>query len=66
MYSASIFRTVLMQEHQAVMEHIKRINEVFPFNIAILADLQGPKLRVGDIKDNALDLKIGDTFLLLK
>jgi len=50
------------EQHFSVIEHIKRINDIFPFNIAILADLQGPKLRVGDIKDNALDLKIGDVF----
>ncbi len=49
-------------QHQQVMEYIKAINETFPFNIAILADLQGPKLRVGDIQDNALDLKKGDEF----
>ena len=49
-------------QHQAVMEHIKAINETFPFNIAILADLQGPKLRVGEIENNALDLKKGDEF----
>ncbi len=47
-------------EHKEVIEHIKRINHDFPFNIAILADLQGPKLRVGDIIDNALELNEGD------
>jgi pyruvate kinase len=50
------------EEHKQVIEYIRRINDGFPFNIAILADLQGPKLRVGDIKDNALDLKEGDEF----
>ncbi|MES2703666.1 MAG: pyruvate kinase [Bacteroidota bacterium] len=49
-------------EHLSVMDHVKRINKDFPFNVAILADLQGPKLRVGEIKDNALDLKKGDVF----
>src|SRR5690606_4097421 len=47
-------------EHKEVIEHIKRINHDFPFNIAILADLQGPKLRVGDIIDNALEQNEGD------
>ncbi len=50
------------EQHKEVMEHIKEINHSFPFNIAILADLQGPKLRVGKIKDNALNLKKGDRF----
>jgi len=48
--------------HLAVMDHIKNINASFQFNIAILADLQGPKLRVGDIEGNSLNLKKGDTF----
>lgn len=48
-------------EHKEVIKHIRRINADFPFNIAILADLQGPKLRVGQIQDNALDLQMNDT-----
>lgn len=52
-------------QHEAVMNHIRRINEEELFNIAILADLQGPKLRVGEIANGALDLKIGDEFLFV-
>lgn len=44
-------------EHKAVIKHIRAINDNFPFNIAILADLQGPKLRVGLIKDDAISLE---------
>ncbi len=51
-------------QHKAVIENIHRINESFPFNIAVLADLQGPKLRVGEILNNELDLKMGDEFYL--
>ncbi len=50
------------EQHLQVIQHVRKINTTFPFNIAILADLQGPKLRVGEIQDNALDLKKGDTF----
>ncbi len=50
------------EQHLQVIQHIKAINLTFPFNVAILADLQGPKLRVGEILNNALDLKIGDEF----
>ncbi len=49
-------------QHQLVIDHIKKVNADNKFNIAILADLQGPKLRIGDIKDNVLHLKKGDTF----
>jgi pyruvate kinase len=50
------------EQHREVIDRIKNINKSYPFNIAILADLQGPKLRVGIIQDNALDLKKGDKF----
>ncbi len=48
--------------HLQVINHIRNINKDELCNVAILADLQGPKLRIGDIKDNALILKKGDEF----
>ena len=50
------------EQHKEVINHIIKINQTFPLNVAILADLQGPKLRVGEIKDNALILNMGDEF----
>jgi pyruvate kinase len=50
------------EEHLKVIDHIHRINVDFPLNVAILADLQGPKLRVGEIENDILDLKKGDSF----
>jgi pyruvate kinase len=43
-----------------IIKKIRRINEEHPFTIAILGDLQGPKLRVGEIENNALPIKPGD------
>ncbi len=43
-----------------IIEYIRELNKKEPYNIAILADLQGPKLRVGDIENGALELKEGD------
>ena len=43
-----------------IIEHIRNINKTEPYNIAILGDLQGPKLRVGEIENNALEVKVGD------
>src|SRR5918911_1971763 len=43
-----------------IIEHIRQINSTEPYNIAILGDLQGPKLRVGEIQDGGLDVKPGD------
>jgi pyruvate kinase len=43
-----------------IIEFIRKINNTEPYNVAILGDLQGPKLRVGDIENNALPLVPGD------
>jgi pyruvate kinase len=43
-----------------VIDHIRKINETEPYNIAILGDLQGPKLRVGEIENGALRIEPGD------
>jgi pyruvate kinase len=48
------------EDKARIIEHIRRINVNEPYNIAILGDLQGPKLRVGDIENNALEVKEGD------
>ena len=43
------------------IKQIREINEEKGYNVAILADLQGPKLRVGVMNDG-VELKAGDTF----
>jgi pyruvate kinase len=43
-----------------IIEHIRKINSTEPYNIAILGDLQGPKLRIGEIEGNYLEVKEGD------
>jgi len=43
-----------------IIEHIRKINSTEPYNIAILGDLQGPKLRVGEIENNAMEVLPGD------
>lgn len=49
------------QDHAAVIEIIEHINSQYPYNIAILADLQGPKLRIGEVENNGVELLEGDT-----
>jgi pyruvate kinase len=48
------------EDKQKIIDHIRQINSTQPYNIAILGDLQGPKLRVGEIENNHLDLFVGD------
>lgn len=42
-----------------VIENIRKINKSQPFNIAILGDLQGPKLRVGELEGGQIELTDG-------
>ncbi len=47
-------------DHQQVIESIRQINSEQNLHIGIIADLQGPKLRIGSIKNNKLELNPGD------
>jgi pyruvate kinase len=43
-------------DHQKVIDNIRQINKEKNTNIAILVDLQGPKLRIGNVENNAVEL----------
>lgn len=47
------------EEYKAVIQHIRRISEELQLNIGILVDLQGPKLRVGEMENNGVMLEEG-------
>ena len=47
------------KEAKSLMKDIRKINEELNTNTSILADLQGPKLRIGEIKSNTF-LSNGD------
>lgn len=48
------------EQHRLVIQHIQNLNSELKTHVGIMADLQGPKLRIGAIKDNALQLEPGD------
>ena len=48
------------EDKARIIENIRKINSTEPYNISILGDLQGPKLRVGEIANNELDIRPGD------
>jgi len=48
------------EDKKRIIDSIRKISVTEPYNIAILGDLQGPKLRVGEIENNALLVKEGD------
>jgi len=47
------------QDHKAVIDTIREINEQYKTNVGILADLQGPKIRIGLVKDGGIHLVNG-------
>jgi pyruvate kinase len=48
------------EDKSLIIEHIRNINKTEPYNIAILGDLQGPKLRVGEIENGSMEIVPGD------
>ena len=48
------------EDKKRIIDSIRKISATEPYNIAILGDLQGPKLRVGEIENNSLLVKEGD------
>lgn len=44
------------QDHKAVIDTIREINAEYKTNVGILADLQGPKIRIGLVKDGGIHL----------
>jgi pyruvate kinase len=48
------------EDKTKIINYIRQINKTEPFNIAILGDLQGPKLRVGDIQNGEIEIVPGE------
>jgi pyruvate kinase len=47
------------EDHQVAINTIREINEKYKINVGILADLQGPKIRIGLVKDGGIHLVNG-------
>lgn len=52
------------EEHAAKIATIREVSAKLGKNIAILQDLQGPKIRLGDLVDNRFDVNEGDELVL--
>lgn len=46
--------------HLNTIKMVREINDELGCNIALLADLQGPKIRIGEVKDNSIELVNGN------
>jgi len=47
------------EDHKGVIDTIREINAEYKTNVGILADLQGPKIRIGLVKDGGIHLVNG-------
>jgi len=47
--------------HLEVIENVRKIDKELGTNTALLADLQGPKLRIGDVEDEGVEVQNGDS-----
>ncbi len=52
-------------EHLAAIGLIRELNKELDTDVAILADLQGPKIRIGEVKNNRIVLREGMRVSLL-
>jgi pyruvate kinase len=53
------------EDHAAVIKTIHELNEETGLNVAILADLQGPKIRTDQMTDNGVELITGSEVTLV-
>ena len=52
-------------DHEACVTTIRELNEELGLNVAILADLQGPKIRTNDMENNGVLLVVGSEIKVL-
>lgn len=53
------------EDLKKVIASIRAINQELGTNVAILGDLQGPKIRIGEVQNNGITLKTGDRLKLV-
>lgn len=53
------------EDHLKVIKNIRELNAELQTNVAILVDLQGPKLRIGEVENNCIELKEGDEIMIV-
>jgi pyruvate kinase len=52
------------EDHQKVIEFVREIDAELGTNTSLLADLQGPKLRVGEMENGSVELTVGQTITI--
>ena len=52
-------------EHLAVINTVRRLNKDLRTNVGLLQDLQGPKIRLGEVEGGSVEIKRGDKIKLV-
>ncbi|MDG2152944.1 MAG: pyruvate kinase [Crocinitomicaceae bacterium] len=52
------------EDHSEVIKNIRALNDKLGLNVAILADLQGPKIRTGEMQKSGVVLEVNETVLV--
>jgi pyruvate kinase len=52
------------ESHKRVIDTLRSASRATGRRVAIMADLSGPKMRIGKLKEEPVELKVGDVFTL--
>lgn len=53
------------EDHQNVVKMVRQLNQEMGTHICLMQDLQGPKIRLGDVENGQVDIKAGDKIKLV-
>lgn len=53
------------EEHLSVINTVRRLNKDMRTNVGLLQDLQGPKIRLGEVEGGGVEIKRGDKIKLV-
>ncbi|AYA37238.1 pyruvate kinase [Hymenobacter oligotrophus] len=53
------------EEHLAVINLVRRLNKDLRTHVGLLQDLQGPKIRLGDVEGGSFEIKAGEQITLV-
>jgi pyruvate kinase len=52
------------EDHQKVIDHIRDLNQSLGTSVAILQDLQGPKIRLREVENNGIQVNEGEEMVI--
>jgi pyruvate kinase len=52
------------EDHLKVINYIRELNQAFNYNVGMLQDLQGPKIRIGDIEGGGFQINPGEDLVI--